>query len=460
MKTQMKITLPESFKRGLWQGAGIAIGMFATSVFAVAVTGIVTWSGGQTLTAADLNATINGLVTAVTNIPDWAKSGTSAVYTAGNVGIGTSSPVVRLDVLGEDAHGTVARFARASFPGGKLYIRPYDNSQLRIMSSGGLGFHVNATDIGHVGPIFSLNNDSSVGVSSPEAAGSEAKLRFASTFWTPADGAPRAHSEIVGGFSSNAWGNEFMSFRLGCNPDCDASTTRIERMRITQGGVNIPGSVSKGSGTFDIPHPDPNMPKESRLRHSFVESPTAGDNIYRWQVKVATENGKSYIKLPKYWKYLNTNPMVWVSSANEPSLAYGYVDTNEDMVIVQANKVGTYNVLLLGTRKDEVATSNWKVLGLEYIAKGVGEAEKILSFQDKPETGVYLKNSEIKVINERSLSLKINKLEEENANLNAQIIKSISDRELEKQRISNLESTLGKLLLASKNQTTANSEKR
>jgi hypothetical protein len=145
--------------------------------------------------------------------------------------------------------------------------------------------------------------------------------------------------------------------------------------------------LSKGSGTFDIAHPDPSMPKNSRLRHSFVESPTAGDNIYRWQIKVTRENRKFFIKLPKYWTHLNTNPMVWVSSADQPAASYGYADIAQEKVFVQADRVGTYNVLLLGTRKDSLATNNWKELGMEYISKGIGEAEKILSYNTRPEFG-------------------------------------------------------------------------
>ena len=129
------------------------------------------------------------------------------------------------------------------------------------------------------------------------------------------------------------------------------------------------------------------MPKNARLRHSFVESPTAGDNIYRWQIKVTRENGKFFIKLPKYWTHLNTNPMVWVSSADQPAASFGYVDMKQEKVIVQADRVGTYNVLLLGTRKDSLATNNWKELGMEYISKGIGEAEKILSYNAQPEFG-------------------------------------------------------------------------
>ena len=45
----------------------------------------------------------------------------------------------------------------------------------------------------------------------------------------------------------------------------------------TAGALAISGALSKGSGTFDIPHPLGG--EHRRLRHSFVESPRA-DNVY------------------------------------------------------------------------------------------------------------------------------------------------------------------------------------
>ena len=48
--------------------------------------------------------------------------------------------------------------------------------------------------------------------------------------------------------------------------------------------VFVCGSLSKASGCFSIAHPDPAKNSTHKLQHSFVESPTEGDNIYRWQV--------------------------------------------------------------------------------------------------------------------------------------------------------------------------------
>jgi hypothetical protein len=117
------------------------------------------------------------------------------------------------------------------------------------------------------------------------------------------------------------------------------------------------GSLSKYSGCFSIPHPDPAKNSTHNLQHSFVESPTEGDNIYRWQVQ--TTACANVITLPTYYRFLNKNDMVWVSPYKNFGSAYGEVTADQCCLIVCSNQDGCYNVLLIGTRKDEHAASMW-----------------------------------------------------------------------------------------------------
>lgn len=134
------------------------------------------------------------------------------------------------------------------------------------------------------------------------------------------------------------------------------------------GSGRVSGAFSKGSGTFDIPHPDPEKEKAGwRLRHSFVESPTRGDNLYRWSVNVV--NKAALISLPDYFKYLNENVQVWVSPEMHFGRAYGKVDPGLTKITVTADSDGTYNVLAVGTRKDKVAKEGFDPRGLEYQKK-------------------------------------------------------------------------------------------
>ena len=124
-------------------------------------------------------------------------------------------------------------------------------------------------------------------------------------------------------------------------------------------------NISKTGGTFRINHPDPSKTETHYLQHSFVESPTAGDNIYRYEVLV--EGGTAEIELPDYFKFLNENPQVWVSAKNGFGIGYGLTNEELTKVTITANLDIEYNVLIIGTRKDKDAVENWK--GIEILKK-------------------------------------------------------------------------------------------
>ena len=124
-------------------------------------------------------------------------------------------------------------------------------------------------------------------------------------------------------------------------------------------------SLSKGSGSFVIPHPDPAKTDDWELKHSFVESPNEGDNIYRWKVDVT--NCCHVIELPSYYKFLNKNDMAWVSPNRHFGAGYAEVTDDQQCLVVCTNNDGSYNILLIGTRKDEVAVNNWKAAEIRKI---------------------------------------------------------------------------------------------
>lgn len=132
------------------------------------------------------------------------------------------------------------------------------------------------------------------------------------------------------------------------------------------GNLQVTGSVSKGSGSFDIAHPDPKKTETHRLRHYFVETPSAGGNIYKYQIKC--EKGDNYIDLPDYYNYLNKDSLVWVNPVKHFGIAWGEVEDNKKVRIV-VDKKGTYNILIFGDRKDETAMKDFNEYGIEYKNK-------------------------------------------------------------------------------------------
>ena len=104
-----------------------------------------------------------------------------------------------------------------------------------------------------------------------------------------------------GALKSNTTGGN--NIGIGKHAGC-ANTTACNRTYIGNAfttNTYICGALSKSSGCFNIPHPDPAKREKYDLVHSFVESPTEGDNIYRWSTE--TTNCRSVIELPDYYRY-------------------------------------------------------------------------------------------------------------------------------------------------------------
>ena len=109
------------------------------------------------------------------------------------------------------------------------------------------------------------------------------------------------------------------------------------------------GCIIKGSGSFAIPHPSKGK-YGKWLYHSYVESPTRGDNLYRWSIN--TSNCEYSIELPNYYRYLNENSTIKISSVGHFGKAYGKVSEDGNYLNICSNQDGKYNVLAVATRCD------------------------------------------------------------------------------------------------------------
>lgn len=193
---------------------------------------------------------------------------------------------------------------------------------------------------------------------------------FAGYSSTAIDG--NANNIVIGYYAGRNYAGDG-NILIGCGMCCASCTAISERFHLGYGSGNcllvgclnsggrtlgICGTLSKTAGSFQISHPDPVKTETKDLWHSFVESPTAGDNLYRFKVEV--ENGQAIIDLPDYYKHLNENDQVWVNAKNHFGRAYGVVNQEQTTLTVFADTDGEYNVLLIGTRKDKDATKAWK----------------------------------------------------------------------------------------------------
>ena len=129
----------------------------------------------------------------------------------------------------------------------------------------------------------------------------------------------------------------------------DGSVTELMRLTTSSGNLVVQGSLSKGSGSFDIPHP---VVEGKRLRHSFIEGPYA-DLIYRGTVTLGTEPvticmDEEYGMTEGTWKALNTNPWSIVSASGklvEWSL-------NECELTITGDEGTVCQWMVIGERKD------------------------------------------------------------------------------------------------------------
>ena len=78
-------------------------------------------------------------------------------------------------------------------------------------------------------------------------------------------------------------------------------------------------------------------------------------------------DGEATLELPDYFRFLNENPDIWCNPAGHFGSAYGEIDADQRRLVVRANQDGLYKVLIIATRKDEVAKTWFDAKGVEYI---------------------------------------------------------------------------------------------
>ena len=118
-----------------------------------------------------------------------------------------------------------------------------------------------------------------------------------------------------GSDSSRMWINGVNGAALYIGPRSGSHTWNL--IRLAASTIQLLGTVSKTAGSFDIPHPTKGG--DWRLRHSFIEGPTA-DNIYRGTVTISGSSATIDLDTVSgmtdgTWLALNTNPWAMVASS-------------------------------------------------------------------------------------------------------------------------------------------------
>jgi hypothetical protein len=170
-----------------------------------------------------------------------------------------------------------------------------------------------------------------------------------------------SQSSILGGSSNNITGfND--AFVVGSNINAYANNAAFVE------NLYVIGNLSKATGTFRIDYPSEELAASTDLVHSFVESPTAGENIYRFSW-FYDERNPVPILLPEWFPLLNNvRPsrtgvamiQVWCNDVKGFGLAYGIYNVEKNVIDMYSNTDGaTFNVLVIGTRNDPDAVAAW-----------------------------------------------------------------------------------------------------
>jgi hypothetical protein len=71
------------------------------------------------------------------------------------------------------------------------------------------------------------------------------------------------------------------------------------------------------------------------------------------------------LELPSYYKFLNCNDYVSVSPTNHFGSGYGIMSQDQSQINICTNYEGTYDVIVIGTRKDKQGKTAWPGVEIE-----------------------------------------------------------------------------------------------
>ena len=285
---------------------------------------------------------------------------------SGKVGIGTASPGAKLQVdvadVGAD-DGIVIRNSGV----------PNTQIALQHSVSGNGSYIFMFDDTGTVKAAIRTYGDSiftggrvGIGTASPSLA----KL----VIGTPGSTTPGVDMDLQlggqGAFGFRSYNDGSFNYLALDRKYGDWQTNPAIRFR-ADGPVTIPGTLSKGAGSFLID--DPLDPQNKILQHSFVESPDM-KNIYDGTISL-NSSGEAALELPAYFEALNRDFRYQLTpiGASMPNLFIKQKISQNRFTISGGIAGGEVSWQVTGTRKDAFAQQNRIIVEQE---KGVGNDYK------------------------------------------------------------------------------------
>ncbi len=134
----------------------------------------------------------------------------------------------------------------------------------------------------------------------------------------------------------------------------DFTVTASPGLLWTTNGLTVSGHLAAATKSFDIPHHSGE--EEWRLRHWVTEGDAIGGNLlYKRQI-TATKAGVYQVRMPRWFRFLATNVMVFCSGVRHMGTSWGAQDEQDrDLINVTTSRGGLFNVLITADRNDHCA---------------------------------------------------------------------------------------------------------
>jgi len=305
-------------------------------------------------------ATFSGLVTANGGI---TATGTTGVATFTASGTATIGGVVDITDTTDSSDATGDTGALRCEGGASIAKKLYVGSDLDVNGT----ITVGVDDTGHNVKFFGAESgafllwdqaeddlelwgNAKINLTNTTAGSSNFQINFKEGYDIYADNTGTGSDNTRLWFGGPVGGTFYIGPRAG-GAELHSIDLRADTVNATS-DLSVTGALSKGSGSFDIPHPTKGG--DWRLRHSFIEGPKA-DNIYRGTVTLSKD--PTLIDLDEVsnmvdgtWEALNTNPWSMVaSSGNEITWSL-----SGKTLSVSGPNGAVCNWMVIGERKDQV----------------------------------------------------------------------------------------------------------
>jgi hypothetical protein len=152
----------------------------------------------------------------------------------------------------------------------------------------------------------------------------------------------------------NYWG-VLAQGTAGGNTALRAQANGASSAGVFEGNVNVVGALSKSSGTFKIDHPTD--PENKYLYHSFVESPDMM-NVYNGNI-VTDAQGNATVSLPDYFNALNKDFRYQLTVINQFAQAIISEKVQGNSFMIKTDKPNVeVSWQVTGVRQDPFANAN------------------------------------------------------------------------------------------------------